>query len=100
LGATDPLLREIVQEAPYRVATGGGALGRHELQAWVRSRVAPRNLIGLGEPDRRNLYPVEIAPLLASAAALGLTSAELERRLPRLRGGVATARQPAFEGGR
>ena len=98
LGAGDPLLREIVQEAPYRVATGGGDIrGRHELRAWVRSKIAPRNLIGLGDPERRNLYPVEIAPLFAAAPALGLSSAELERRLPRLRGGVASARHAAFE---
>jgi FADH2 O2-dependent halogenase len=91
LGASDPLLRDAVQEAPYRVATGDGSGDAEVLHAWVRSTIAPRNLIGLADPGRRNLYPVELPPILAACDALGLSHGELERRLPRLRGGVATA---------
>ncbi|HUP25216.1 MAG TPA: FAD-dependent oxidoreductase [Thermoanaerobaculia bacterium] len=84
LGATDPLLRAAVEESPSRAARDGAP---SELHRWVRKTIAPRNLIGLADPARQNLYPVEIPPLLAACRRLGLEPAELERRLPRLRGG-------------
>ncbi len=52
----------------------------------VRRLIAPRNLAGLADPDRNRLYPVDLEALVSQAHLLGLTTEEMRRRLPRLRG--------------
>lgn len=59
---------------------------RGEYAAWVRDAIAPRNVIGLADPTRQNLYPVDLDLLIASHAKLGVTHAEMIDALPRLRG--------------
>ena len=59
---------------------------------WVRASIAPWNLIGLADPTRRNLYPVDLATLRRRSSLLGLTIAEMEALLPRLRGGGGAGR--------
>lgn len=81
LGAGDPEVERLLEQAPARLAAGGEAFTR-----WAQARIAPRNAIGLADPARRNLYPVDLDTLLARAPLLGLDEAEMRRRLPRLRG--------------
>jgi FADH2 O2-dependent halogenase len=81
LGAADPTVETLYEEAPARLAAGGGAFAR-----WVEEAIAPRNVVGLADPGRRNLYPVDLDVLIARAPLLGLTVAELRQGLPRLRG--------------
>ena len=49
--------------------------------------VASRNVAGLADPDRRNLYPVDLEVLVERSHLLGLTPADVRRALPRLRAG-------------
>ena len=82
LGATDPVLREIVEHA--------GRLPENRppepLVDAVRRVIAPRNLAGLADPARRRLYPADPEALVAAAGLLGLTRDQMRSRLPRLRG--------------
>jgi hypothetical protein len=50
----------------------------------MAAAIAPRNLAGLADPRRRNLYPVDLEALVAAADLLGLTPAAARAALPRL----------------
>ena len=52
----------------------------------VRRGLAPRDVVGLDDPARRNLYPVDLGVLVERAALLGLEREEVVAALPRLRG--------------
>jgi hypothetical protein len=52
----------------------------------MRAAIAPRNVVGLEDPARRNLYPVDLDTLIERHALLGLTRDDLIQALPRLRG--------------
>ncbi len=54
--------------------------------AWLEHGIAPRNLAGLADPARNNLYPLDLEVLIERASLLGLSRAELIAALPRLRG--------------
>lgn len=54
----------------------------------VRRGLAPRNVAGLDDPARRNLYPVDLDVLVERSALLGLEREEIVAALPRLRGDV------------
>lgn len=93
LGVGDPAFDGLFVESAARIegATAGGraaatAEARREFAAWVASAVAPRNVAGLCDPARNNLYPADPATLVAAADRLGLSADEVRRRLPRLRG--------------
>ena len=81
LGAGDRAREDELEEAPVRLEGGSEPFAR-----WVAERIAPRDVIGLDDPGRRNLHPVDLEVLVARAPRLGLTGAELRRLLPRLRG--------------
>ncbi|MEJ2086754.1 MAG: hypothetical protein P8Y44_13975 [Acidobacteriota bacterium] len=51
--------------------------------------ISDRNVIGLGDPRRKNLYPVDLQVLLANASKLGLSGEEMRSKLHRLRGSAA-----------
>ena len=51
--------------------------------AAVRRTVEPVNLAGLGNPERRNRYPVDVNTLYASADKVGATRGELASMLQR-----------------
>ena len=53
---------------------------------WVAATIAPRNVAGLADPARGDLYPVDFAPLIAGAHLLGMTPDQVRAALPRLRG--------------
>lgn len=92
LGARDPVSRDFIQEGRRRLealrANHGKEIPAPERQAftgWVREAVAPRNVVGLGDPVRRNLYPVDLEVLRQRADLLGLDGKAFEEALPRLR---------------
>ncbi len=87
LGAGDGVLEAAYAEALRRLtelASGGGS--RQRFHAWVGETIAPRNVAGLADPRRRNLYPVDLELLVERAALLGRTADQLRANLHRLRG--------------
>ena len=108
LGVGDAAVEPIVSEslARLRVITGGdGEVGTPDDHArfveWVTDAIAPRNVAGLADARRRNLYPVDLDVLIERHALLGMTREEVVRGLPALRGmapeasfGARTAANP------
>jgi FADH2 O2-dependent halogenase len=85
LGTGDPFFDELFRDVRERLAV----LPRSDVPAfteWLAGRLAPRNVVGLADPARRNLYPVDLDVLVDRASLLGLSCSELRLRLPRLRG--------------
>ncbi len=82
LGAGDPEL-----EATFTAAVERLRADPSGFPAWVAARIAPRNVVGLADPARNNLYPVDLETLVTAAPLLGLTPAEVRGALGRLRGG-------------
>ena len=59
---------------------------RRDFAEWITRAIAPRNIAGLADPGRRNLYPVDFDALIEQHALLGMTRAEILEALPALRG--------------
>ena len=100
LGGGDAVLGTLPAESferLRRITGGAGAAGeereRGEFAEWIRSAIARRNVAGLAEPARRNLYPVDLDVLVERHALLGLTREQVLERLPALRG---QGPRPAF----
>jgi tetracycline 7-halogenase / FADH2 O2-dependent halogenase len=100
LGVGDPVLESLPRESLQRLrritrgqGDAGGARERAEFTAWMESAIAPRNVVGLADPARRNLYPVDLDTLIERHALLGLSRDALLEALPRLRG---LGPEPAF----
>jgi FADH2 O2-dependent halogenase len=87
LGVGDPLLGPVPRASFRRL--GGGRMrtreGRREFVRWVRKAIAPRNVCGFGNPDYRNLYPVDLDQLVRRHAVLGMSRERLVSALPALR---------------
>ena len=90
LGASDPAVTAALDSAlvalaaldpARRPATAGERRGFADL---VAAQIAPRNLAGLADPRRRNLYPVDLEALADAAGLLGMTAAEVRAAIPRL----------------
>ncbi|HSS78814.1 MAG TPA: tryptophan 7-halogenase [Thermoanaerobaculia bacterium] len=79
LGSTDPVVREMLD-------SGLATLPAPDVEEEIRNIIAVRNLAGLADPARNRLYPVDLESLIAGAGLLGLTSEEIRREIPRLRG--------------
>ncbi len=62
-----------------RMALRGG--DREELLAAIRQAIEPLDVIGLGDPSRRNWYPVDPRDLHASAHKLGASRGEIDALL-------------------
>ena len=60
--------------------------GIPELPRWMSEAIADRNIAGLADPLRNNLYPVDFDALVNGHELLGLTRPEVIDALPRLRG--------------
>lgn len=88
LGVGDPVLEPLPREALSRLRAGASGYAD-----WVRTAIAPRNVAGLADPSRRNLYPVDLDVLLDRHALLGLSRAAVVESLPALRG---MSPEPAF----
>ena len=93
LGVGDPVSDHLLAESRRRLKRmfGSGtrtvtADERREYVDWVAAAIAPRNIAGLADPARHNLYPVDLDVLLNQHALLGLSRDDLAARLPLLRG--------------
>jgi FADH2 O2-dependent halogenase len=92
LGAGDPAVESLYGESLRRLArlTGRGrrpasAEERRGFEDWVARGIASRNVAGLADPRRRNLYPVDLDILIERCNLLGLSPLDVRRALPRLR---------------
>ncbi len=90
LGCRDEVIRRALDEALAHLAAlkGQGRCATEEeaaeFERWMREAIAPRNLAGLADPARGNLYPMDLEALVANAGLLGLTANEVRAALPRL----------------
>ena len=83
LGVGDPMLEPLPREALRRLRSGAKP---REFAAWVARAIAPRNIAGLAEPARHNLYPLDLDVLIERHALLGMTRNQIVDALPALRG--------------
>ena len=84
-----PLPREALRRLRRIVQSRGGVGTSDERQGfseWVTHAIAPRNVAGLADPGRRNLYPVDFDALIERHALLGMSRDQLLQALPALRG--------------
>jgi FADH2 O2-dependent halogenase len=93
LGAGDASVEDLYRESLRRLRrlTDGGRrpaarADRSRFAEWVAQGVASRNVAGLCDPRRRNLYGVDLDVLVERAPLLGATPDDVRRALPRLRG--------------
>jgi FADH2 O2-dependent halogenase len=89
LGVGDPVAESLPFEGLRRlraVAGVGSADERRGFASWVADAIAPRNVAGLADPARHNLYPVDLDTLVERHALLGMRREEMLGALPRLRG--------------
>lgn len=93
LGVGDPVLEPLPRESLgrlRRITQRRGAAGspdeRRAFSEWLARAIAPRNIAGLANPVRRNLYPVDFDALIEGHALLGMSRERLVEKLPSLRG--------------
>ena len=93
LGVGDAVLGPLPHEALRRlrrIVQSRGGVGtsdeRRGFAEWVTHAIAPRNIAGLADPARRNLYPVDFDALIERHALLGMSRDQLLQSLPALRG--------------
>jgi FADH2 O2-dependent halogenase len=93
LGVDDPVLEPLPREALQRLRSiiqGRGDTGtvdqRRGFADWVRNAIELRNIAGLADSKRRNLYPVDFDVLIERHALLGMSRAQILAALPALRG--------------
>ena len=92
----EPLFAESLQRL-RRITRGSGLTGsvdeRREYAQWATDAIAPRNVAGLADPQRHNLYPVDLDLLIERHALFGLSRDQIVAALPALRG---MAPEPLF----
>ena len=100
LGVGDPVLGPLPRESLRRLreithsrGETGSAKERESFVDWVAGAIAPRNIAGLADPQRRNLYPVDFDVLVEKHELLGMSRGQLIEALPALRG---MAKAPSF----
>ncbi|MEO7712104.1 MAG: hypothetical protein ABIV10_04225, partial [Gemmatimonadaceae bacterium] len=100
LGVDDNIAHPLLGEGLQRlraITKRSGRVGtadeRRAFAEWVTRAIAPRNIAGLAEPGRRNLYPLDIDALVEKHTLLGMSRAQLIDALPALRG---MAPEPSF----
>ena len=93
LGVDDTVLGPLPREAHgrlRRITRGTGDAGtrkeRQEFVDWMSRAIAPRNVAGLANPARSNLYPVDFDALVEQHSLLGMSRTQLLEGLPTLRG--------------
>ena len=85
----EPLPRESLKrlrQITQRRGLSSSAEEREEFAEWIRRTIAPRNIAGLANAERRNLYPVDFEVLVERHALLGMDHDQLLAALPALRG--------------
>lgn len=93
LGVGDAALERVPGEALerlQRITKRRGEMGavheRGEFAEWIARAIAARNVAGLADPERHNLYPVDLDLLVERHALLGMTREQVVDALPALRG--------------
>ena len=93
LGVGDPIAEPLLQESCSRVREitegyrlTGSAHDRRRYADWVATAIAPRNVAGLADPARHNLYPVDLEVLVDRHDLFGLSRDQVVAALPALRG--------------
>jgi len=93
LGVGDPVLGPLPRESLGRlrqITQRRGEVGtldeRTGFVEWMTRAITPRNIAGLSDARRRNLYPVDFDALVAHHALLGMTRDQILEALPALRG--------------
>ena len=93
LGTGDPVLEPLPRESLRRLkqitkqrGETGSTAQREAFAEWIRESIAPRNIAGLANSDRRNVYPVDFDELVERHDLLGMTRQQLTDSLPALRG--------------
>jgi FADH2 O2-dependent halogenase len=93
LGTGDPVLESLPKEALRRlreITQRRGAVGspseRSAFADWLAEKIAPRNIAGLANASRSNLYPVDFDALIDGHALLGMSRDQVVAALPALRG--------------
>jgi len=96
LGVGDPVLEPLSRESLRRlreITASRGEIGSNEdrrrFASWIAQAVAPRNIAGLADPARRNLYPLDFDALVDRHELLGMTREQIKAALPSLRGASA-----------
>ncbi|HEX8850023.1 MAG TPA: tryptophan 7-halogenase [Gemmatimonadaceae bacterium] len=84
LGVGDALLEPLPREALRRLRAG--ARERAAFAEWIARAIAPRNIAGLADRGRHNLYPLDLEVLIERHALLGMTREQVLDALPALRG--------------
>jgi FADH2 O2-dependent halogenase len=100
LGVGDPVLESLPRESLRRlrqITQRRGEAGtpdeRRVFAEWIRHAIAPRNIAGLADPARHNLYPVDFDALIQRHDVFGMSRDQILAALPMLRG---MGPQPAF----
>lgn len=92
LRAGDEVAERVFEESRTRLAAMRGRTvtnaERDAFAAWVTEAITDRNVAGLADPERRNLYPVDLDVIVARAGLLGMTEDEMRGKLHLLRGSV------------
>ena len=93
LGVGDSVLEPLPAEALRRLKSvtrdrgePGTASERLDFIQWIRQAIAPRNIAGLADARRGNLYPVDFDALIDGHGLLGMSRAQAIASLPALRG--------------
>jgi len=92
----DPLPRNALgrlREITQRRGAVGSPSERRAFSEWLTEKIAPRNIAGLAEAGRRNLYPVDFDALVERHGLLEMSRGQLVEALPALRG---MAKAPPF----
>lgn len=104
LGIGDAVLEPLPREGLARLeritrsrGETGSAAEREHFVEWIRQAIAPRNVAGMADATRNNLYPVDFDVLSERHALLGMTRDQLVHALPSLRG---MSPEPAFRAAR
>lgn len=95
LGVGDPVSERLPRASLDRLRkiTAGRPDERADYTRWVSGAIEQRNVAGLADSSRHNLYPVDLDLLVERHALLGMSRDQLVAALPRLRGG---ADEPTF----
>ncbi|HKR09265.1 MAG TPA: FAD-dependent oxidoreductase [Gemmatimonadaceae bacterium] len=98
LGVGDPVLEHLPWQSLERLdralSNREAGAARADFSRWMRSAIQSRNVAGLADPHRHNLYPVDFDALVDAHALLGMTRHEVIAMLPALRGSPRPARSP------
>lgn len=93
LGVGDPVLNELPAESVARLsritrrdARSGSEGERQKFVDWLSAAIEPRNIAGLADRKRANLYPVDFEALVDGHDRLGMSRSRVLSALPRLRG--------------